>query len=82
MPTSWKRSHKTSLWRRLDPVEASRVMIGCYGEGAGAEVLLRAFLEERDKNRAAVRFWLRVYDLLSGASQPQGCAPREAVRKA
>jgi hypothetical protein len=37
-------------------------MVGCYGEGAGAEMLLRAFLEERDLNPAAVRLWLRVYD--------------------
>jgi hypothetical protein len=66
MPTSWKRSPKASLWRRLDPAQASRVMVGCYGEGAGAEVLLRAFLEERDMNQAAVRFWLRVYELLNG----------------
>lgn len=82
MPTSWTRSHKTSLWRRLDPVAASRVMAGCYGEGAGAEVLLRAFLEERDMNQAAVRFWLRVYDLLGGPGRPQAAAPREAARKA
>ena len=27
-------------------------------------MLLRAFLEERDGNAAAVRFWQRVYDLL------------------
>ncbi|MEE1609703.1 hypothetical protein [Microvirga sp. CF3016] len=71
MPTSWKRSHKADLWRRLDPGEASRVMAGSYGEGAGAEVLLRAFLEERDRNPAAVRFWLRVYDLLSSSGRPR-----------
>ncbi|WP_262029427.1 hypothetical protein [Microvirga sp. Mcv34] len=71
MPVSWIRSHKTSLWRRLDPVQAVRVIVDCYGEEAGAEVLLRAFLEERDRNPAAVRFWLRVYDLLNGAGEPQ-----------
>ncbi|MBA1158452.1 hypothetical protein [Microvirga mediterraneensis] len=75
MPVSWKRSHKTSLWRRLDPTQAGRVMADCYGEGAGAEVLLRAFLEERDMNPEAVRFWLRVYELLNGAGKPQDAVP-------
>ncbi len=70
MPASWTRSPKASLWRRLDPGQASRVMAGCYGEGAGAEVLLRAFLEERDRNLAAVLFWLRVYAALTGAPRP------------
>jgi hypothetical protein len=64
MPTTWKRSREALLWRRLDPAQASRVMAGAYGEGAGAEVLLRAFLEERDLNPAAVRFWLKVYAIL------------------
>ncbi|WP_114948635.1 hypothetical protein [Microvirga calopogonii] len=75
MPTSWKRSREASIWRRLDPTQAMRVMADCYGEGAGAEVLLRAFLEEREMNPAAVRFWLRVYDLLNGAAEPQASAP-------
>jgi hypothetical protein len=39
-------------------------MADCYGEGAGAEVLLRAFLTERDMNPSAVRFWLEVYGSL------------------
>jgi hypothetical protein len=64
MPISWKRSREAHLWRRLDPAQATRVMVGAYGEGAGAEVLLRAFLEERDMNPPAVRFWLRVYQKL------------------
>jgi len=76
MPTSWKRSREAPLWRRLDPAEAGRVMAGCYGEEAGAEVLLRAFLAERDMNQAAVRFWLRVYDLLSRASETRDAARR------
>jgi hypothetical protein len=75
MPTTWKRSREALLWRRLDPAQASRVMARSYGEGAGAKVLLRAFLEERDLNPAAVRFWLKVYAILkagpgAGASQP------------
>jgi hypothetical protein len=40
-------------------------MADCYGEGAGAEVLLRPFLAERDMNPASVRFWLLVYDILT-----------------
>ena len=75
MPTSWKRSREAPLWRRLDPAQASRVMVGSYGEGAGAEALLRAFLEERDMNPAAVQFWLKVYDLLSRTDNPQAAAP-------
>jgi len=66
MPTSWERSHKAKLWRNLDPAQAAHIMADCYGEGAGAEVLLRAFLAERDMNTAAVRFWLRVYQALGG----------------
>ena len=50
MPTSWERSHKAKLWRNLDPAQAAHIMADCYGEGAGAEVLLRAFLAERDMN--------------------------------
>jgi hypothetical protein len=51
-------------------------MVGSHGEGAGAEVLLRAFLEERDLNPAAVRFWLAVYDLLSRPGRSPASAPR------
>lgn len=74
MPQPCKRSRNATLWRRLDPAQAVRVMGDCYGEGAGAEVLLRAFLEERDMNRQAVRFWLRVYEALvsSPAREPDG----------
>jgi hypothetical protein len=75
MPPSRKRSREASLWRRLDPVQASRVMVGCYGQGAGAEVLLRAFLEERDLNPAAVRFWLRVYAILTRGSEGGASPP-------
>ena len=75
MPTSWKRSREAMLWRRLDPAQAARVMVGAHGEGAGAEVLLRAFLEERDRNPAAVRFWLRVYNLLGRADRTRASAP-------
>jgi len=36
-----------------------------FGSEAGAEVLLRAFLAERDRDAEAVRFWLAVYDSLA-----------------
>jgi hypothetical protein len=64
MSHSWKRSREARLWRTLDPTDAARVTADCYGDEAGAEVLLRAFLSERDMNRPAVRFWLRVYEVL------------------
>ncbi len=67
MTQSWKRSREAKLWQRLDPSQAIRIMADCYGEGAGAEALLRAFLAERDMNRSAVRFWLQVYGALGKA---------------
>ncbi|PVE25855.1 hypothetical protein DC522_03540 [Microvirga sp. KLBC 81] len=66
MKTHPNRTREAKLWRDLDPAQTARIMAECYGEGAGAEVLLRAFLEERDMNPAAVRFWLRVYQGLKG----------------
>ncbi|MGO4705516.1 hypothetical protein AB4072_07045 [Microvirga sp. 2MCAF38] len=68
MSTSWKRSREAKLWHRLEAGDAVRVLADCYGDGAGAEVLLRAFLAERDLNGEAVRFWLKVYD---GLQDPQ-----------
>jgi hypothetical protein len=65
---SWKRSRQAALWRRLEPAKAMRVMADCYGDGAGAEILLRAFLEERDMNPDGVRFWLSVYAAVREAS--------------
>jgi hypothetical protein len=83
MPISWKRSREAHLWRRLDPAQATRVMVGAYGEGAGVEVLLRAFLEERDTNPPAVRFWLRVYQKLrkNRIGSVPGSDPKEATRQ-
>jgi hypothetical protein len=78
MPQSWKRSRNAALWRRIDPAQAVRVMVGCYGEGAGAESLLRAFLEERDMNPDAARFWLRVYEALRPVAAPPVSRPRAA----
>ena len=62
---SWKRSCEAKLWHRLDSAQATQIMAECCGEGAGAEVLLRAFLAERNMNPASVRFWLQVYDTLT-----------------
>jgi hypothetical protein len=50
-------------------------MVGCYGQGAGAEVLLQAFLEERDLDPAAVRFWLRVHAILTRGSEGGASPP-------
>ncbi|MBZ6078162.1 hypothetical protein [Microvirga puerhi] len=70
MPPSWKHSREAALWRRLAPAEASRVLRQAYGDGAGAEVLLRAFLAERDGEREAVRFWLAVHARLTETATP------------
>jgi hypothetical protein len=64
MSTSWKHSRTARLWRNLEPAKASRVVADSYGDGAGAEVLLRAFLSARDRQDEAVRFWLSVYAIL------------------
>jgi hypothetical protein len=50
----FKRSRQAALWRRLDPPQAGRVMADSFGDEAGAEVLLRAFLEERDMNHRTI----------------------------
>jgi hypothetical protein len=78
---SWKRSRQAALWRRLDPAQAGRVIADCYGDGAGAEILLRAFLEERDMNPDGVRFWLAVYAALSGSPGHRSLSrPRSGTR--
>jgi hypothetical protein len=41
-----------------------------YGAEAGAEVLLRAFLAERDRDAEGVRFWLAVYASLAAPLAP------------
>jgi hypothetical protein len=67
---SRKRSRDAALWHSLGHAEAGRVVAMAYGDNAGAEVLLRAFLGERDCNRAAARFWITVYERLA----PRGAA--------
>ncbi|MBM6596605.1 hypothetical protein [Microvirga pudoricolor] len=76
-PTSWKRSRTAPLWQRLDPAGARRVMVDTYGDEAGAEMLLRAFLCERDREPEAARFWLRVYGALDA---PRGRTPEVAAK--
>ena len=62
MPLPWKHSREADLWLRLDPAKALRVLGQGHGGQAGEEALLRAYLAERDGRRAAVLFWLRVYE--------------------
>jgi hypothetical protein len=74
-PPSWIRSRSAGLWRRIAPAVAARVAAANYGAEARAEVLLRAFLAERDRDADGVRFWLSVYDSLArpgrrGAGRP------------
>jgi hypothetical protein len=74
-PPSWIRSRSAGLWRRIAPAAAARVAAASFGTEARAEVLLRAFLAERDLDADGVRFWLSVYDSLArpgrrGAGHP------------
>ena len=74
MPSrSWIQSRTAALWRRLVPERAARVVAASYGADAGAEVLLRAFLAERDRDAEGVRFWLAVHASLAARPAP---APR------
>jgi len=68
---SWKTSREAEIWRRLRPDQARKVLLQAYGEEAGAEALLRAFLSEPDRDKAAVRFRLLVYQDLT-AAEPAG----------
>ncbi|MCB8821551.1 hypothetical protein [Microvirga rosea] len=72
MPTSWKHSREAPLWRRLKPAQAGRVLGQCYGDSAGAEALLRAYLAERDRNKEAARFWLAVHARLAETAAAAG----------
>jgi hypothetical protein len=62
---SWKRSRDAGIWQRLRPEQARAVLSASYGGEARAEVLLRAFLSERDGNEDAVRFWLSVHEAMT-----------------
>jgi hypothetical protein len=51
-------------------------LLDCYEDAAGTEALLRAFLAERDFDRAKARFWIEVYGMvtergLDGEGQPK-----------
>ena len=62
---SWKRSREAPIWKRLKPEQAQTAVLASYGRDAKAEVLLRAFLSERDQDDAAVGFWLKVHEALA-----------------
>lgn len=51
-----------------DPQTACKILFDCYKDAAATEALLRAFLAERDFDRAKARFWIEVGD---GARWPQ-----------
>ncbi len=58
---------KEPFWQSTSAEEAGAVLISSYREGATAEALLRAFLAERDCNRAAAFFWVTVHGLIANA---------------
>ena len=70
---SWKRSREAELWHPLEPAQAGRVLT----DGYEAEVLLRAFLAERDGNASAVRFWLAVHASLAAGRDGEPPSPRD-----
>ena len=47
-----------------DPQTASRILLDCYKDAAGAEALLRAFIAERNCDRPKAQFWIEVYGLV------------------
>lgn len=46
-------------------------LVRAHGDKAGAEALLRAFLAERNGDRAAARFWIAAYGRLTSAISQQ-----------
>lgn len=56
---------KESLWQSLKPEQAADILTFSYQEEAAAETLLRAFLAERDCNRAGALFWIAVHGLIA-----------------
>ncbi len=69
MPSCLK---KEPFWQSTSAEEAGAVLILSYREGAGAEALLRAFLAERDCNRAGALFWITVYGLVANGDKNKG----------
>jgi hypothetical protein len=65
---SWIGSREAAVWQWLRPGQARTVLLRFYGSETGAEVLLRAYLSERDRDGKAARFWLRVYE---SSTEPQ-----------
>jgi hypothetical protein len=46
------------------PDNVAYVFSRTYGERAGAEALLNAFLCERNRNPGEARFWIEVYQII------------------
>lgn len=61
----------------MPPSEARAVLVEAYDADARQEALLRAFLAELDRDHAAARFWVAVYDLIVIASEPEADHPGE-----
>ncbi len=55
-------AHRPTL--PTDPQTACKILLDCYKDAAGTEALLRAFIAERDCDRAKAQFWVEVYGLV------------------
>ena len=64
-PIIRKDTRSTDLWRDLSPHDAVCALVQAYGDQAGEEALIRAFIAERNGDRACVLFWLSVYPRLT-----------------
>jgi hypothetical protein len=73
-PRSWTRSREARLWHSLTPARAGLVLHGAFGERAGAEALLRAYLAETDGEAGAARFWTEVFLGLAPSAPRRGPA--------
>lgn len=64
-----RNGDKEPFWQSASAEQATTVLLSSYGELAGAEALLRAFLAERDCNRAAAFFWVTVHGLIANSEE-------------
>jgi hypothetical protein len=60
------------LWQNMSADEAGAVLVSAYGEDAGGEALMRAFILERDCNRAGALFWITVHGLIAKGEEATG----------
>lgn len=63
------RLKQEPFWQSISPDEAGAILISAYGEDAGGEALMRAFLSERDCNRAGAFFWIAVHGLIAKSEE-------------